>query len=229
MTTGERQPDAFTTAPAIAAVAFDLDGLMFNTEAVFQRTLTELLAARGKTARPEMFAAMMGRRSVEANGIMIEMTGLTESLEQVQAEISERFAVVLDEILQPMPGMLALLNRLEAASVPKAVCTSSSGRYCRGILGRYGLESRFAFILAAEDVSRGKPHPEIYATAAERFGVPPAAMMVLEDSQHGIAAGKAAGAVSVAVPHEFANGQVYDQADLVAASLADPRLLEMLP
>lgn len=220
---------AFARSDAsIAAVAFDLDGLMFNTEAVFQRTLRELLAARGKPARPEMFAAMMGRRSVEANAIMIEMTGLTESIEEIQAEISARFAEVLEEILEPMPGMLDLLARLEAAGIPKAVCTSSSGRYCRGILRRYDLIERFDFLMAAEDVSRGKPDPEIYATAAARFGIAASSLLVLEDSEHGITSGKAAGAVAVAVPHEFANGQIYDHADLIADSLADPRLLALL-
>ena len=214
---------------SVAAVAFDLDGLMFNTEEVFQRTLTDLLAARGKLAKPEMFAAMMGRRAVEANGIMIEMAGLTETVDEIEAEIGDRFRDLLDDILQPMPGMLDLLDRLESAGVPKAVCTSSGQSYCRGILDRYDLADRFAFLMAAEDVSQGKPHPEIYATAAERFAVPAASMLVLEDSQHGVAAGKAAGAIAVAVPHEFTNGHTYDAADLVADSLADPRLLALLP
>ena len=212
----------------IEAVAFDLDGLMFNTEAVFNRTLTELLARRNKPAPPELFAAMMGRRAREANGVMIEMMGLSESIEELETEIGELFTGHLDAILQPMPGLFELLDHLEATDRPKGVATSSGRDYAHGLLDRYGVRERFAFVLAAEDVSRGKPHPEVYLTAAARHGVDPSRMLVLEDASHGVAAAAAAGAVAVAVPHEHTAGHSYDDAHLVIDTLADPRLRRLL-
>ena len=214
--------------PTVLAVAFDLDGLMFNTEAVFHRSLTELLARRDKPAPPELFAAMMGLRAVEAHEVMREMMGLTESMETLEEEVGELFRANLDAILQPMPGMLTLLDHLDATSRPKAVCTSSGRAYALDLLTRHDIADRFAFIIGGGDVTRGKPHPEIYETAAERFGIDAASMLVLEDSAHGISAGNAAGAFTVGVPHEFSAGQSYDHAGLVVDSLEDDRLLALL-
>ena len=73
----------------------------------------------------------------------------------------------------PMPGLLELLEALERAGIPKAIGTSSSRELVAACLQPFGMEGRFQFILAAEDIVNGKPHPEIYLTAARRFGVPP--------------------------------------------------------
>src|SRR5439155_8315193 len=100
-----------------------------------------------------------------------------------------------------MPGALDLLNRLDALQLPKAIATSSGREYVQHMFGPHGLLERFAFVLTAEDVTHGKPHPEIFATAAARFGLTPAEVLVIEDSIHGICAAKAAGARVILVPH----------------------------
>ena len=215
-------------AGRIKAVAFDLDGLMFNTEEVFQRAGTELLARRGKPAPPELFAAMMGRRAREAQQVMIDRMQLTDTVDELQAETSDLFDALLDDVLAPMPGLMPLLDLLEERSIPKAVCTSSGTRYAHDLLRRYDLVDRFAFVLAAEDVTHGKPHPEVYATAAVRLGAAAEHVLVLEDSAHGIASGNAAGAVTAAVPHAHSCGQNYDPADLILKTLADPRVPSLL-
>lgn len=210
------------------AVVFDLDGLMFNTEVVFHETGTELLRRRGKPAPPELFAAMMGRRAPDAFRVMIEMMELDDSVETLQPESWELFCTLLDKHLEPMPGLLDLLGQLEAAGVRKAVATSSGRDYAHDVLGRYQLIDRFGVILAAEDVSDGKPHPEIYQTATARLSVSPSQAIVLEDSNAGICSAKAAGCYAVAVPHEHSHGQSYEEADLVIDTLADPVLSNLL-
>ena len=127
-----------------------------------------------------------------------------------------------------MPGLLELLDALERAGIPKAIATSSSRELVVACLEPFRMQGRFQFILAAEDIVNGKPHPEIYLTAARRFGVPPAEMTVLEDSQNGCLAAAAAGAVTVAVPGEHSRGHDFSSASLVVDSLADPRLYEAL-
>jgi beta-phosphoglucomutase-like phosphatase (HAD superfamily) len=92
----------------------------------------------------------------------------------------------------------------------------------------FGLQKRFQFILTAEDIVHGKPHPEIYLTAARRFGVVPAEMMVLEDSQNGCLAAASAGAFTVAVPTQHSREHDFSRAALIADSLADPRILGAL-
>lgn len=201
---------------------------MFNTEIVFNRSGSELLRRRGKIAPPALFHAMMGRRANEAFQVMIEMMDLNESIDELQAESEEIFDSLLDELLAPMPGLLNLLDVLEARNLPKAVATSSHRLYLNDILGRFNLQDRFAHTLTAEDVTHGKPHPEIYLTAAEKLGVHPARMLVLEDSENGTKAAAAAGAHIISVPHEMSSHHDFSIAKGVASSLDDPLIHDLL-
>jgi pseudouridine 5'-phosphatase len=96
------------------------------------------------------------------------------------------------------------------------------------VFGPHGLLGRFAFVLTCDDVTHGKPHPEVYELAAARFGLTPGEVVVLEDSPNGLRAAKAAGARCVAVPHDSTpRGQLAD-ADAVVPSLAAPELWKLL-
>lgn len=96
------------------------------------------------------------------------------------------------------------------------------------LLQRTGLADRFVFTLAAEDVTHGKPHPEIYLTAASRLQIEPAQMLVLEDSETGTRAAAAAGAVVVSVPNRHTAGGDFSMASLRISSLLDPQLHSIL-
>ncbi len=106
----------------------------------------------------------------------------------------------------------------------KAIATSSVRAFTERVLGQFNLAPRFKFILTAEDVSEGKPHPEIYLKAAARLNVEPRQMMVLEDSYNGCQAAITAGAFTVAVPGGQSRSQDFSSASLVADTLADPRI-----
>jgi HAD superfamily hydrolase (TIGR01509 family) len=147
----------------------------------------------------------------------------------LQVESEEIFNELLEEHLRPMPGLMELLDLLEERQVPKAVATSSHRPYLQRLLGRFGLLDRFDFTLTAEDVTHGKPHPEIYLKAADRHGVPPAQMLVLEDSENGTRAAAAAGAHVIAIPHEFSHRHDFAAARGVACSLVDPVIVNLLP
>ena len=97
-----------------------------------------------------------------------------------------------------MPGLLDLLAALEKAKIPKGIATSSGRQFVDRVLEIADVSDRFAFVVASEDVVEGKPKPEPYLLAADRHGVPPHQMLVLEDSQIGCAAAVAAGAYTVA-------------------------------
>ena len=117
-----------------------------------------------------------------------------------------------------------LLAALEAASIPKAVTTSSRLSFVQTVLSLFDLEPRFDFLLTSEDVVRGKPEPEIYQKASNRFEVEPTAMMVLEDSEAGTQAAVAAGAFTVSIPGDHSRDHDFAGARFVAESLADPRI-----
>jgi HAD superfamily hydrolase (TIGR01509 family) len=213
---------------AIRAVVFDLDGLMFDTEALFFRVAGEMLAARGKRFTPEIMRAMMGRRAVEAGLAFKTLAGLDEPVESLMAEARERFFAEMDAAVHPTPGLFALLDHLHRRGLPLAVATSSRRSYAERLLRGHGLYDRFAFLLTSEDVERGKPDPEIYRKAAERFGQPAASVLVLEDSPAGVAAAKGAGAFAVAIPHEHSPAEGLADADLIVPRLDDPALLAAL-
>jgi HAD superfamily hydrolase (TIGR01509 family) len=216
------------SAPSIKAVVFDLDGLLFNTEDLYNEVGAEILRRRGKTWTQDLLDAMMGRPGAVALQIMIDWHDLADSVERLRDESDEIFRDLLDTKLAPMRGALDLLSALEAAEIPKAIGTSSRRSFVNQVLSRFDFEPRFEFILAEEDVQQGKPHPEIYLTAARRFGVEPACLMVLEDSQNGCRAAVGAGTFAVAVPGGTSVRHDFTGAALVADSLADNRIYRAL-
>ena len=208
----------------LKAVVFDLDGLMFNTEELYQWVGAELLGRRGKVFDAPLLEAIMGRPPAISLQIMIDRHGLADTVAELAAESEQIFGPVLDERLDLMPGLADLLAALEAAGIPKAIATSSGPRFVTNVLGRFALRPRFEFVLACDDVTDGKPHPEIYLAAAERFGIAPREMLVLEDSQNGCRAAVAAGAFAVAVPGGHSQAHDFTGTQFVANTLADSRI-----
>jgi HAD superfamily hydrolase (TIGR01509 family) len=217
-----------TVSAPIHAAVFDLDGLLVNTEDLYQHVGSEILRRRGKTFEPDLLDAMMGRPPAVSLSIMIDWHGLADTVETLAAETGAIFSGLLDDRLEPMPGAVALVESLAARDLPRAVATSSGPAFAHDVLGRVGLLDRFAFVLTSADVVRGKPDPEIYLAAAARLGVEPGAMIVFEDSHNGCRAAVAAGAVVVAVPGGHSRRHDFSGARLVAESLADPRIADLL-
>ncbi|MGD9126065.1 MAG: HAD family phosphatase [Planctomycetia bacterium] len=212
----------------VCAVAFDMDGLMFNTEDVYSDTGSVLLERRGHKFTKDLKDAMMGLNPKLSFEVMIDWYSLEDDWKSLAEESEEVFLGLLESSLAPMTGLLGLLDRLESLGIPKAVTTSSSHRLLTAILTQAGLLGRFAFTLTFEDIKNGKPHPEIYQTAAARFGVTPESMLVLEDSHNGVVSASKAGAYTVAVPNEHTVHLDFSAADLIVDSLEDQRLLELL-
>ena len=220
--------DRTLAMPLIRGVVFDLDGLLVNTEELYQHVGTELLARRGRTFDADLLDQMMGRPQQVSLQIMIDWHGLADTIETLATETREIFASLLDTRLETMPGAIALVDTLVQRDIPRGVATSSGPDFAHDVLGRVGLRDRFGFILTSADVIHGKPHPEIYETAADRLGTRPSSMLVFEDSENGCRAAVAAGAVVVAVPGGHSRRHDFSGARLVAESLADPRIGALL-
>lgn len=212
----------------VDAVVFDLDGLLVNTEDLYQHVGTEILRRRGHSFEGDLLDAMMGRPQKVAIQTMIDWHRLPDTIETLAAETKEIFQGLLDARLAPMPGAVSLVEDLVRRGLPRGVATSSGPDFAHDVLGRVGLLDRFGFVLTSADVTHGKPHPEIYETAARRLGVAPDRMLVLEDSATGCAAAVAAGAVAVAVPGGHSRRHEFPGARFIADSLADPRLFTLL-
>jgi pseudouridine-5'-monophosphatase len=218
-----------TVETAPRAVVFDLDGLLIDTEWAFAEAASRILTRRGLTLEPAFFATMMGTPARDALPRFRDRYRITQSLEELAAEYREAFTALFAGGHPPlMPGAAALIARLESKDIPKAIATSSSSKYVDAVFGPHELSDRFAFILTCDDVTHGKPHPEIYALAAKRLALPPAQVVVLEDSVNGLRAAKAAGCRCVVVPHDQTPRDELAAADLIVPSLAAPGLWAIL-
>ena len=211
------------------AVVFDMDGLMFNTEDVYTAVGTELLRRRGHAFTAELKDAMMGLQSQPSFEAMIRHCNLERHL----AAVGRRVEPAVHQLFGRPPGAHArpagTAGRLGAGRQcprrsPPAAAASWSTRVC----SRSTCEKGSSSSSPPKTLSTASPHPEIYLTAARRFGVPPAEMAVLEDSQNGCQAAASAGAFAVAVPGEHSRQHDFRMASLVVDSLADPRLYEAL-
>ena len=214
--------------PSIRAVAFDLDGLMFNTEDTYWKAGIELMGRRGCKYDKALSDAVMGRPPQYCFETFIRWHSLDDSWEELRDESEEIFIGLIDDGVDAMPGLWELLKALEKAEIPKAICTSSSRNVVSAVLTPFEMESRFQFTLTSADITRGKPDPEVYLKAADRFGVKPAEMLVLEDSQTGCKSAATSGAFAVAVPGGLSLDHDFSFASLVIESLEDKQLYQAL-
>lgn len=214
--------------PRIQAVVFDLDGLMLNTEDIFELAGQQLMARRGMEMTDEIRRGMLGRRPIEAFTVFREMTGFPDTIDELMMETKSLFEAIAVHHLGPMPGLISLLALIDAKRLPRAVATSSPRAYMEALLGRLQLFSGFRFTLTAEDVTHGKPHPEIYLKAAEKLGVNPENVLVLEDSETGTRAAADAGAFVVSVPNRHTDWGDFTRSSMRISSLEDPALRRLI-
>lgn len=211
--------------PAFRAVAFDLDGILVDTEPIFTEAVKRFLTPRGLAFDPEFMHSMMGTPAAQSLPRFREHFRLTDSFEQIALECKNLFLNVLGDAPGPlMPGVEHLLDALAGRGVPFGIATSSGAEFVQRVFGPHGFLPRFRFVLTCEDVTRGKPSPEVYQLAASRHGVEPRELLVFEDSPNGLRAAKAAGAICVIVPHAHTPMHLLEGADLIVPSLHSQEL-----
>jgi len=213
---------------AIKAIAFDMDGLMVNTEELYYEVGQTILERRGRLFTDSLRRGMMGLPGPKAFELMIATEKLTDSVATLTSECDEVFASMLPHRLRPLTGLLDLLDALDADKIPRCVATSSTLRFAREVLAGISVLDRVDFIITAEHVTHGKPHPDIYLGAASKLRVQPHELLVFEDSQHGSKAGMSAGACTVAIPGDHSRHHDFSGVHFVAESLADERIYELL-
>jgi HAD superfamily hydrolase (TIGR01509 family) len=210
-----------------AAVVFDNDGLLLDTEDAWTRAEETLFARRGQVFTLDHKRSLIGSARPAAAAKLEAMLGLAGEGEVLMDELHE---LVMEEALagvEPRPGALELLERLIDVGVPVAVASNSQREFVQRTLARAGLlDGRFATVVTVEDVEHPKPAPDIYVEACRRLGAEPGACAALEDSPTGVSAAAAAGMYVIGVPY-FAGGAL-PGSDLLAGSLADPAVAAAL-
>jgi HAD superfamily hydrolase (TIGR01509 family) len=204
----------------IRAVVFDMDGLLVDTEALIRDIMLELVEARGATLPTSVFHRMIGLPNEASDAVAREHFGPDFPLEALYDDVRVRIHAACEVGVALKAGVRELLDHLDAAGIPRAICTSSSHPSVQRTLGPSGILPRFDAVVAAGDYPRGKPNPDPFLAAAARLGVDPHDCLALEDSHNGIRAAHAAGMMTIMVPDLLeATDEMHEKTVAIAESL----------
>jgi HAD superfamily hydrolase (TIGR01509 family) len=183
-----------------AAVVFDLDGVLLDSEQVWNRAKEELVRERGGTWRDEAPHHMMGMSSPEWSAYLHDELGVDLDPGAISDAVVARLEEIYRERLPLLDGATEAVERL-ARGWPLGLASSSNREIIDLFLELSGLGRLFEVTLSSEEVARGKPYPDVYLEAARRLGAEPAACVAVEDSSNGIKAARAAGMAAIALPN----------------------------
>ena len=213
---------------APAAVIFDLDGVLIDSEAVWDEARRELAERSGGTWRDDAQRAMMGMSSPEWSRYMRDELGVPMAPDAISVAVVASLEDRYRERLPLIPGAREAVLRLHGRS-PLGLASSANRSIIELVLREAGLTDHFAATVSSEEVARGKPAPDVYLEAARRLGSEPARCVAIEDSSNGLRAAAAAGMRLVAIPNRAfpPAPDALALADVVLASIdgLDPGLL----
>lgn len=182
------------------AVIFDMDGLMLDTERIALACWDQAARIHGYELDPAIGLGMVGLNTRDCVRWVKQVLGDDFPMEEINVTSRELYHAELDRETPLKPGLLPLLNWLQAERIPLAVATSTRHEWALKKLNKAGIIDFFHGMVCGDQVSQGKPHPEIFLAAAERIGVIPAQCVVLEDSDPGVRGATAAGMRVIQVP-----------------------------
>jgi HAD superfamily hydrolase (TIGR01509 family) len=206
----------------IDAVVFDLDGVIVDSERVWDDVRERYTREAGGTYTASATRDMMGMSSVEWSRYMHDALGVPGTPEEINAEVVRRMLVRYGEAPPLIPGAAEAVQEC-AVRWPLAVASSSNPELIEVVLERAGIRELFRAVVSSQEVPRGKPAPDVYLEAAQRLGIDAARCAAVEDSHNGIRSAKAAGMRVVAVPnaHFPPDAESLALADVVVQSVAE--------
>ena len=204
----------------IHAVIFDMDGLLIDSEPKWDQARAEMAARLGKSWNEDDHAAVMGVSTEEWARYMRGRWGLEMPTNDIIQEVVERMRGIYNEQIPFREGAVEAVD-LAAAHYRTALASGSERSLIDLVTSSPELSGKLEVILSADQVERGKPHPDVYLETAKRLGVEPEKCVCLEDSKNGVLSGLNAGMKVIAVPDERfpVDEEVLERADTVLASL----------
>ncbi len=185
------------------AVLWDLDGTIVDTLELHWQSWVETLRQEGVEASREKFLATFGQRNVAFLPAWLGENRDSERVARVSEAKEAAFRRIIGETgLTALPGAVEWIRKLKAAGWLQAIASSAPRLNVQAMLAALHIDSFFQAAVAAEDVGKGKPHPEVFLKAAEKLGVPPSRCIVVEDAAAGIEAARRAGMPSIGVGRE---------------------------
>ena len=184
----------------IEGVVFDLDGVLIQSEEIWDEVREAYVRERGGRYDDEIQRAMMGMSSTEWSRYLHETAGIADEPHAINDEVVRRMLAAYRDHLPLIDGAVAAVRRL-AARYPLGLASSSNRPLIDTVLEVTGLTDAFRATVSSEEVARGKPAPDVYLEAARRLAVDPTSCTAIEDSHGGIRAAKAAGMRVIAIPN----------------------------
>ena len=185
----------------VAAVVFDLDGVLVDSERAWDDARRRLVDEAGGTWRPEATRAMLGMSSREWPRYVRDELGVGLEPEEINAQVVTRLTAGYRDALPAIPGAREAVERL-GARWPLALASSSNREVIDLVLDALGVTEAFAATVSSEEVERGKPAPDVYLAAVAALGADPTRCVAVEDSENGIRSAGAAGLRVLAIPNE---------------------------
>lgn len=211
----------FSTSEITRAIIFDMDGLMIETEHLQSQAYEQVL--RSYRVNPEFnnegVVHRVGISGVDNFTFLKQKYNIDESIEILLDKKQTIYRAILSNNIVPKPGLLSLLETMKNAGLKLAVASSSSLEDIMFVLKHIGITDAFEVVVSGENVAQHKPAPDIFIEVARQLNVRPEDCVVLEDSQSGVEAAKAAHMKVIAVPNQFTKSQDFRSADVVVVSL----------
>jgi beta-phosphoglucomutase-like phosphatase (HAD superfamily) len=182
------------------AVVFDMDGLLFDTEAIAREAMIATALRLGFEMPEQVFLAMVGLPADASRALLLTHYGASFDVDTYWTEVDVGFAKLLTGRQFMKSGVVELLGLLDRTGTRRAIATSSHHAHVQRNLAAHDLQGRFHYIVAHGDYARGKPNPDPFLKAAERLGVVPENCVALEDSFNGVRSASAAGMMTIMVP-----------------------------
>ncbi|MGI8306723.1 HAD family hydrolase [Saccharopolyspora hattusasensis] len=183
------------------AVVFDMDGVLVESEHLWERMWAKFAAARGKTWTVEQTRQVQGMSAPEWSAFLADFSATSDSAAETERLVVDDMIAALDGgEIELLPGAEKMVTEV-AARAPIALASSAPRRLIDAVLGRHGLTRHFSATVSSAEVPKGKPSPDVYLSAADKLGQHPQHCLAVEDSSNGLRAAAAAGMTVVAIPN----------------------------
>jgi HAD superfamily hydrolase (TIGR01509 family) len=203
----------------IKAVIFDMDGVMIDSEPLWEKTERILLARRKIEYSPEYRDLIVGLNQKDSGKLLRDTFSLEETVDEIISERVEILTAIYEEELQLVPALTPLLEKLRLGEYLLAVASSSPLRVIEFVLDMFSLQHYFDAVVSGECTENGKPHPDIYLHTAERLGVRPQECVAIEDSINGVISATSAGMYCIAIPDKRLSRGAFEKAHMILETM----------
>ena len=205
----------------IKAVIFDMDGVMIDSEPLWEKTEKTMMARKGLVYTPVYREKIVGLGQKDSAILLKNTFPINEDIDEI---INQRISILLeiyDQELELVDGLIELLDSVSNSSLKVALASSSPIRVIKFVLDKFDLNKYFDPVVSGDMVEKGKPNPDIYLHTAELMGLNPEQCVVIEDSINGVISAKSAGMNCIAVPDKRLDPEGFKPSDMILDKLED--------